>query len=56
MSHDLMTVGMLADAELAYRRERLARDVASARGLVSRLIARRRARVARRDEDLVLAA
>lgn len=55
MNHLALTPGLTADAELAYRRERLAADVAGAGRLQRWILSRRQRRVAA-AEGLTLAA
>ncbi|WP_336923111.1 hypothetical protein [Aquipuribacter sp. SD81] len=60
MSHTYLTVGVLVDAEVAYRQERVAADVAASRGVVRTALAgwraRRALRRSRREAELALAA
>jgi hypothetical protein len=55
VNHLALTPGLLVDAELAYRREQLAGDLAGARRLTRWWAAARRRRAAAHD-DLTLAA
>lgn len=55
MNHFAMTPGLLLDAEVSYRHEQVARDLAGPRRL-RRWWGARRSSAAQTDHDLVLAA